>query len=558
MLMSRVLAGLWLAGCASAAFVQWQHCDAISPDDTSSIPQSLTAEVARINGTHDRLSLGVTRSLDQALCERLAREGLVATLELQMLGRYYSSQLHAEVTCGTRSWRKGKYFLDLNLTQDLSGFYPLAAAAVTIKLEDDGVFGRESCVRAGFTPQIGGSVRKALVCVPLFVFLFVLVAGCVRSLCSHPPESDDDNDGDDEPTPRTILPHVGDCLGYLQFIFLTGSLSLFYPGFYQPVVSPLSPYSLFLRGTMIPSRQYGSVSDGIYEVNGTYGGTFGLELMTQVVGAPLTWGTWINMVITIVIIAFAAAVALEVYRATTRSDDAHSDSHSSPWAGLRHTWNNVFRGVLSYFMFPLVAMSCYQLDNAAILPAYHITSATLFIVIILAAFAWLLRQIPTRTLGVLIFDGSKRYRRIESSAGNSTTAFAHEKAFVLGLFLITFIRGVAVGGLQISAVAQLVVLALCEVFLLASIVVFQAYSLLSVGTVSAIARLVSVLLMIAFVPGLAPHNVKAAVGYAILFLHTCMLLFGFLVPAASGLVKLYAAQRDAPRPNVSFCTESRR
>ena len=551
MLISRALAGLWLASCASGAFVQWQHCDATSPDDTSTIPQSLTAEVARVNGTHDRLSLGVSRVVDQALCERLAGDFLVATLDVEMLGRHSSSQLRAEGKCGTRPWHKDSHYLDLTFTEDLSAFYPLAAAAISLQFEDDSVFGRESCVRAGFTPQISASVRKALICVPLFVFLFVLVAGCIRSVYSHPPESDSDSDGDEEPAPRTILPLVGDCLGYLQFIFLTGSLTLFYPGFYQPAVSSLSPYSLFLRGTMIPSRQYGSVSDGIYMVNGTYGGTFGLELMTQVVGAPLKWATWMNMVITIMIIAFAAAIALEIYRVVRRLDDTRSDGRGWPLTGLRHTWSNVFRGVLSYFLFPLVAMSCYQLDNAAILPAYHITSATLFIVVILVAFTWLLRQIPTRSLGVLIFDGSKRYHRIASSAGSSATAFSHEKTFILGLFLLTFVRGVAVGGLQISAVAQLAMLALCEVFLLASIVVFQAYSLLSVGVISAIARLACVLLMIAFVPGLAPDNVKAAIAYAILFLHTCMLLFGFLIPAASGLVKLYAARQNAPRPNVS-------
>lgn len=549
MLFFRLLGFLWLACFASAAYVQWQHCDATLPDDTSSIPQSLSAKVKRVNATHDRLSLGVVRWVDQPQCEPLVEKDLVATLDLQMFGHSSSYQLHAEGTCGRRTWSENISVLELTYWVDIGAFHPLSTAAIAIHL-DDGVFRQESCVRANVTPQIDKNFRKALVCVPLFIFIFVLIAGSVRTFYGDVSASDNDGDNDEEPEPQTILPHVGDCLSYLQFIFLTGSLTLFYPGFYQPAVSYLSPYSLFLGGTMIPSPQYDSVRDGIYMVNGTYGGTFGLEVMTQVVGAPFTWGTWMNMVITIAIIAFVAAGALEIYRATRSDSDM---DERSLWTGLRHTSNNVFRGIMSYFLFPLVALTCYQLDNAATLPAYHIASASLFIAVILAMFIWLLRQIPTRNLGILIFDTSRRYRQI-ASTGSSATVAAREKNFVLGFFLLIFMRGVVVGGLQISAVAQLVVLALCETVLLAFIMGFQAYSMLSVGATSAVARLASVLLMIAFIPGLASENVKAVVGYALLLLHTCMLFFGFLIPAGNGLVKLYSARRNCPRPNVSSYT----
>ena len=546
MLIPRLLSLLWLACFTSAVYVQWQHCDATFPDDTSHIQQTLGAEVKLLNATHDQLSLRVGRYVDQPQCEHLLGKDLGATLDLQMFGHYSSYELHAGATCGNRAWLKNMSVLELAYSVDIGAFHPLSTAAIAIHL-DGGVFGQESCVWSNVTPQIDKDVRKALVCVPLFVFIFVLIAGSVRSFYGDVPASDDESDNDDEPEPHTILPHVGDCLNYLQFIFLTGSLTLFYPGFYQPAVSYLSPYSLFLGGAMIPSPQYDSVRDGIYTVNGTYGGTFGLELMTQIVGAPFTWGTWMNMVIAIAIIAFVAGGALEIYRATRGDPDM--EGHSL-WTGLRHTSNNVFRGILSYFLFPLVALSCYQLDNAAILPAYHIVSASLFITVILAAFIWLLRQIPTRNLGILIFDTSRRYRQI-ASTGSSATVAARERNFVLGLFLLTFIRGIAVGGLQISAIAQLVILALCETVLLAFIMGFQAYSMLSVGATSAVARLASVLLMIAFVPGLASDNVRAAVGYALLLLHTCMLIFGFLIPAANGLLKLYSARKNSPRPNVS-------
>jgi len=54
--------------------------------------------------------------------------------------------------------------------------------------------------------------------------------------------------------------------------------------------------SLFLAGPVIHGKIYSGVADGIYSINGTYGGTTGLEHMHQIVGAPSTIDTWVNMV----------------------------------------------------------------------------------------------------------------------------------------------------------------------------------------------------------------------------------------------------------------------
>lgn len=540
---------LWLAGCASAAYVQWQHCDATSPDDTSLIPQSLSARMERINGTHHRLALDVSRWVDEAHCPDLVRKASVATLDIQMLGYHSSHQLVAEGGCRSMAWSTGMSSLVLTFIEDIGALYPLSTFGITIQLEDD-IFERERCIRANITPEIDAQYRLALSYVPLGIFLFVLLAGFVRSVYGGSSETGEADAEDCRP--RSILPNVGDCLHYLQFVFLTGSLSLYYPGSYQPVVSHLSLYSLFSRGMIRPEWQYEGVSDGIYVVNGTYGGTFGLELMTQVVGAPLTWGTWLNMVVSVGIIALAAAIVLEIYRFVNHI--SVSDRHYSPWTGLRHTSNHVSRGVLSYFMLPLVALSSYQLVNAGILPAYHTSLAVLFIVVIIITFVWLLRQIPIRSLGILIFDNSNRYRQMPVT-GDSTT---QENSFVFVLFLLSFIRGVAIGGLQISATAQLVVLVLCEIILLASIVAFQAYSILSIGTISAVARLCSLFLMVAFIPGLGSHHPKVAIGYMILVIHACMLTFGFLIPIACSLVKLGVTRWRERTPNVRSSTQSSR
>ncbi|KAI2621885.1 hypothetical protein GGS26DRAFT_253082 [Hypomontagnella submonticulosa] len=174
---------------------------------------------------------------------------------------------------------------------------------------------------------------------------------------------------------------------------------------------------------------HSGVKDGIYELNGTYRGTFGLELMTQISGSPVTMDTWLNMVILILCIAAFSTLCLEAYWLFNRPTGSDT--------GLRRTFNRTLHIVLSYLMLPLIALSFYQLDNASRLPAYHIFLAVLLIVSIVIAFGWLLSQIPTRTLGVLIFNNQKRYEQISSP---ETSGKKHQ-SFVLALFVLVFIRG---------------------------------------------------------------------------------------------------------------------
>ncbi|KAK6953486.1 hypothetical protein Daesc_005791 [Daldinia eschscholtzii] len=359
--------------------------------------------------------------------------------------------------------------------------------------------GRVGCLQANITPEISPALRGALRYAPLSILFFVLLVGIARSV--------QDSLKSPEASLRAVLPGFADCLQYLQFIFLTGSLSLFYPGFYQPVVSRLGWISLFADDLVPSEYSYHGINDGIYEVNGTYGGTFGLELMTQTIGAPTTMNTWVNMVVLIVVIAAFSALCLEIFRLLTRSDGLG--------AGLLQTFNRTLHVVLSYFMLPLIALSCYQLDNAAHLPYWHTLYASLFIVSIFVAFVWLFFQIPTRSLGILIFNGRKRYHQISSSDGLTQ----QHKSFVIILFVLVFIRGITIGGLQISGQTQLAVLGACELVLLACIIQFQAYSLFSIETVSAVVRLGTLLCMVAFVPGVASDNARSAVGYLVLFTH---------------------------------------
>ncbi|KAI0386512.1 hypothetical protein F5Y04DRAFT_123935 [Hypomontagnella monticulosa] len=525
-----------LTTCASAAYVQWQHCDDYTPDLHRLVPGSLSATLEHVNNTHDRLSLTIRRGVEKDECTRWASETTTADLDLDMLGYSSSHNSTVETTCHEFTRVANQSMLTLGIAQDVDAFHPLSTFHTTLRLVGPDV--DKACLQANITPQFSAGVQAMLRYAPLGILAFVFLVGVARSI--------GESSASTETSPRAVLPGFADCLQYLQFIFLSGSLSLFYPGFYQPAMSRLGWLSLFSDGLISHGTSYSGVKDGIYELNGTYGGTFGLELMTQVSGSPMTMDTWLNMVILILCIAAFSALCLEVYWLVNRPTGSDT--------GLRRTFTRTLHIVLSYFMLPLIALSFYQLDNASYLPAYHTFLAIFLIVIIFSAFGWLLLQIPTRTLGVLIFDNRKRYEQIASPE----TSGSKHQSFVLSLFVLVFIRGAAIGGLQISGKAQLAVLGACELVLLACIIQFQAYSTFSIGSTTAVARLVSLLCMVAFVRGVASDNVRSVVGYIVLLIHTFVLVIGFCVPTIIHLGRLSARWWNRPSPSVYGLRQLRR
>ncbi|GJC83180.1 putative membrane protein C1322.03 [Colletotrichum liriopes] len=469
-------------------------------------------------------------------------------MQIDMLGRSSVYRTTANATCKrlnlSANWVSplaNPFSLYISTTGDIGHLPPLSTFHVTLHLE--GNDSEEiSCREANITPALSPTITSIITYSTWALFIFVLLVGIARSAYSTPITLDDG-----EPrSVRTVLPNVGDCLQYLQFIFLTGGLSLRYPGFYQPVVSHLSWLSLFVNGPITHGRVYERVEDGIYVLNGTYGGTYGLELMTQIAGAPMTMDTWLNMVVLIFVIAASIAVVLEVFWFVTR--DRNSDSGPSRLAGgMRQTCSRVLLAILSYFMFPLAALSFYQLDHASWLPIYHTSLAAMLIVAMMAAFVWLIRQIPTRSLGVLVFDSTKRYRQVPPSEDFRR----QDERFIFILFALTFVRGAAVGGLQISGLAQLAVLGACELVLLASIAGFQAYSTFSVGSIAATIRLCSLIFLVTFLPGISTTGVKSAIGYLLLTVHAGMLVLGFFVPAACDLGNIIKSWWKTPKPDHS-------
>ncbi|KAK1982635.1 hypothetical protein LZ30DRAFT_33524 [Colletotrichum cereale] len=542
---------IWLAAtCVSAAYVQWQSCDGPATQTNVFVPESVSATlVPSSDGRGNLLTLRAEQWMEEAECQELSHMVSAATIEIEMLGRSSAYRTTTNATCKKLKFAENSISplahpvsLYVSVAGDIGPMPPLSTFHITLHLE--GIDSEEiSCRQANITPALSPAISSAITYSTWALFLFVLLVGIARSAYSTPITLDDD-----EPRPvRTVLPNVGDCLQYLQFIFLTGGLSLRYPGFYQPVVSHLSWWSLFVNGPITHGRVYDRVEGGIYVLNGTYGGTYGLELMTQIAGAPMSMDTWLNMVIIMFIVGASIALVIEVFWLVDRNRGSDSRPSRSV-GGIRQTCSRILRVMLSYFMFPLAALSFYQLDQASWLPVYHTSLAAMLIVAMIASFVWLIRHIPTRSLGALVFDSTRRYRQLAPSQDFRR----QDERFIFIIFALTFVRGAVVGGLQISGLAQLVVLGACELVLLASIAGFQAYSAFSVGSIAATIRLCSLIFLTAFLPGIATNGIKSAIGYSLLIVHTGMLVLGFLVPAACDLTTVVKTWWAAPKPDVSL------
>lgn len=562
---------LGLFAQAQTAYVQWQPCPNAEADLADKllgfVPQTLNVALSPSHddggskpGGSTLMDFRIGAGIGEGECDPFVKGLGPVEVGLQMLGR--SDTFDARVTNVTCAAVRSPYRspLEIEANLDIGTLPPLSTFYLTFNVKSRPRTGdtlKEGCLMAAVTPAITPTTDHGLRYGPLALFAFVLIVSVLRTLFEAGPDLDHEDDEEESADMRSssvqparaLLPGLGDLLHYLQFIFLSASLSLRYPGFFQPITSYLNWFSLFSsEGPVGHSTRYRGINDGIYERNGTYGGTLGLELMTQIVGAPHTIDVWINMVILISLLSSGIAGLVVLTGVVNRRLHLwNPEPNKCGVQNVKFIAGQVFRAVFSYFLLPLISLSTYQFDFATLLPVYHTAMAGVLLVLIAFAFAWLIRQIPTRNLGVLVFDNSKGYSRVHNPANGRTTAQA---SFVLILFVLNFIRGAVIGGLQISSVGQIAILLGCEVVFMASIYGFNAYHLFSVGVGCAMARVVVLALMVVFLPGIVSFQVRDSIGYVILTLHAFVIVFAFLIPTIFFVGRLGLQRCRAERPNV--------
>lgn len=531
--------GLLSAQSCLAAHVQSKNCRETVPKEgkdgaSSWISGGLDAAIAP--GAYDlpRLELIISgRQPDWESCEDAGKPKFASFVEVESLGGTDKVEGKLDnLTCrDSRPWGPWVSFYfsyDINPPQPLDAF----SVSVDLRNEDDAQIG---CVNAPVTPYMGHSMSQALTWCPIVIFalvVFVALWGETRALSSFS-EQDFDNGRPEREQSRAHVTRVADYISYLQFIFFSGALTLQYPGFLQPVASRASWSTLMLPAGMVaPESWYTGVKDGIYEVNGTFTGTPGMEIMSQVVGGTVTMDTWLNMlalaagVLVLLILIVGLGQRLTWTRDWFQGESSMAFNAESRFS-VRATMWTALRLFCSYLLLPIVAWTTYQLDHASILPVYHTVAATAIITITILIMWWAMSQSNPRHLGYLLVDDA-----IKEDQQNTQRFARTDNLYAAGVFLLLFLRGSTIGGLQFVGMVQFLVLLATEIIQVSlHALVFPQAFLFSRARIMPAIKMTVLVLMAPFLPDTAGHAAKLGLGVVIVIIHALVLLGIFLVPA---------------------------
>ncbi|KAL4869722.1 hypothetical protein BDV12DRAFT_196150 [Aspergillus spectabilis] len=402
---------------------------------------------------------------------------------------------------------------------------------------------RLGCISFSVTPDLGSTVKGALAFVPLAILILVGMATISAAIYSPWGTTDPfrwtSNYGRDEDVLRLVTPGFGDCLQYIQFVVLTGALSLNYPGYYQPVVSQAAWSSLMFNQSFFGSEQ-DPVVDGVYAVNGTRG----LDRLEKYVGMDGARDVWPAMMVWLLVIFGIITLLIQLafasrwlYRQLANVPEEDLRDKNMPF-----TVGNVIRIVYNYFLLPLISLSFFQLIIAGESPAYSVGLAGVVIFILICFSVWIIRLIVTTRPRSYLFDDLPTvllYGPLYNTFSDDAAAYS-----VIPI-IISFGRGIAIGGVQASGIAQIVLLAICEVVSVLTILAFRPFpspsSMNLYHICFSIIRFLTILLSVVFVPSLGiSQAARAWIGYVILLLHGLVLVFGFFLNALQTLIEVIA------------------
>ncbi|KAJ5580279.1 uncharacterized protein N7459_006264 [Penicillium hispanicum] len=433
-----------------------------------------------------------------------------------------------------------------SVQHDMISTYRFSTITPTLLIRSGDASAAEiGCISVPITPDFGTPLKNALTYIPLVILILVGIATLTAAMYTPWGTTDvfrwTSNYGRDEDILRLVTPGFADCLQYLQFAVLTGSLSLNYPGFFQPAVSHGAWSVLMFNQSFVnPDGGYEPIVDGVYKVNGTYG----LGQMNQLVGMASSQDIWPGMMIWLLVILVCITVLVQGGFALRwlHRELAHSTEQDLRSKNMPFTVGNVIRIVFNYLLLPIISLSFFQLVIAGGSPAYSVALAAVVIIILICFAIWFVRVIVTTRPKSHLFDDLPTvllYGPLYNTYCDDAAAFAMVPIF------LNFARGVAIGALQPSGIAQVVLLAICEVVSVLTLVAFRPFPgpthMNLYHCLFSFVRFLTIIMMVVFVPSLTVSNAaRGWIGYVILVLHALVLIFGFFLNALQTLIEVSA------------------
>ena len=205
------------------------------------------------------------------------------------------------------------------VTRELDSSYQFAAFGITLRIvSGDAPATNVGCVHVEVTPELHQKNKSMLTWLFASVLMLVGIASIVAAMFNPWNGTTDvfrfsSNYGMDDDMLRLVTPGFADCLQWLQFIVLTGSLSLSYPGFYQPIVSRAAWSILLMNSSYYTHDPVGAESwkaDGIYAFEAW---VYGYERMSQAVGLLTTNDVWVSVMAYFAVLLVVAIVIFQIW-----------------------------------------------------------------------------------------------------------------------------------------------------------------------------------------------------------------------------------------------------
>ncbi|KAI5780098.1 hypothetical protein EDC01DRAFT_620767 [Geopyxis carbonaria] len=404
------------------------------------------------------------------------------------------------------------------------------------------------CIHVEATPIFTKANGLALTWVPASILVMVGLA-CALAAMYNPWNGTTDvfkwssNFGMDEDMIRLVTPGFGDCLQWIQFIVLTGSLSLNYPGFYQAAVSKGAWSVLLLNKSLYSSESKPATdmwrADGLYAVQSW---VHGYEQLAQLVGLQTTNDIWVSVAAWYAVLTFGAVAVFQMWfwgRTAVRKAVGieEEDLTSRNWP---FTIGLMCRFTYNYFLLPLLTASFFQLTVLSKSATVISVLAGLVILVVLGVAFYLTHVIWRYRPRAALFDELPLL--LKYGTFYNTYREKNLKFFIVHLYT-NILRAIAFGALQANGIAQIAILAVCEIVTLLTlwgIKPFASETSMNLWNIifSAI-RLITVLLMMAFVSAVgAPDGVRSWIGWVTLGTHAVVLVFGFVFKALQTYLEL--------------------
>lgn len=368
------------------------------------------------------------------------------------------------------------------------------------------------------------------------------------------------NFGNDPNAIRLITPGAMDLLKYLQFAFFTGSLSLNFPGFFQPIMGSISWSTLLFEINVVTSKPEDDVLDGVYAVEDKYG----LGRMASALAFIGNANIWPAFIIWLLVLTMGIACICLVgffigwaWR-KIRNDNLDLRTRSLPFLG-----GVMVRIFLIAFGWPVVAYSFFELliirdNNTSVVADIF---AAILLVGWVATAGWVSYRICTTSPRSNLFDDLSTvllYGPLYNTYTEAKSLF-----FIIDL-AINLIRGFTVGLIQDSGLAQITLLATTELAYLIALACLRPYSPITnmnfISIVMATIRLVQIFLLIPFVASLGINTtVRGWIAYVILIMHALVLIMCVIhvvqvvievLALMSGAVDTTAVPHSAPPGTV--------